>query len=78
MKEAAMQGAARPKEKSAVVRFIMSKKIHRNWPLYVMLIPVVVYFAVFGYTVSLANFYGIASHERKHFGIAARITYGHI
>ena len=43
MKEAAMQGAARPKEKSAVVRFIMSKKIHRNWPLYVMLIPVVGY-----------------------------------
>ena len=55
MKEAAMQGAARPKEKSAVVRFIMSKKIHRNWPLYVMLIPVVVYFAVFCY----APMYGI-------------------
>lgn len=55
MKEAAMQGTGRPKEKSAVVRFIMSKKIHRNWPLYVMLIPVVVYFAVFCY----APMYGI-------------------
>lgn len=44
-----------PKKKSALKKFIISNKINRNWIMYVMLIPVVVYFAVFCY----APMYGI-------------------
>lgn len=44
-----------PKKKSAFRKFIISNKINRNWIMYVMLIPVVVYFAIFCY----APMYGI-------------------
>lgn len=51
----AVGAQAVPKKKSAFRKFIISNKINRNWIMYVMLIPVVVYFAVFCY----APMYGI-------------------
>ena len=44
-----------PKKKSALKKFIISNKINRNWIMYVMLIPVIAYFAIFCY----APMYGI-------------------
>ncbi|MGI6256393.1 MAG: ABC transporter permease [Acutalibacter sp.] len=43
------------KPRSKLYTFIRQRRIDRNWPLYVMLIPVVVYFALFCY----APMYGI-------------------
>lgn len=48
MKQNSAVAQARPK--SSFYQFIQHRKINRNWPLYVMLIPVVAYFAVFCYT----------------------------
>ena len=47
--------AKAPKQKGKVYSFIRRHRIDRNWPLYVMLIPVIAYFAVFCY----APMYGI-------------------
>lgn len=37
------------KKRMTVKEFIIAKRIHRNWQLYVMLIPVVAFFAIFCY-----------------------------
>lgn len=47
--------AANPPKGNSFKRFLVSKKILRNWTMYLMLVPVVIYFAVFCY----APMYGI-------------------
>ena len=56
MNNPAENTARRPaKKKNAFMRFIISKKINRNWIMYLMLVPVIAYFAIFCY----APMYGI-------------------
>lgn len=52
-----MKGAAKvvPQKRGGVKDFIISRRINRNWQLYIMLIPVIAFFAVFCY----APMYGI-------------------
>lgn len=52
---AAAAGTAKTKGTGKFRRFIYHHKINRNWPLYVMLIPVIAYFALFCY----APMYGV-------------------
>ena len=37
------------KKRKTLLEFIVSKRIHRNWQLYLMLIPVIAFFAIFCY-----------------------------
>lgn len=46
---------AKPRKKTGLMAFIYRYRIHRNWQLYLMLIPVIAFFAVFCY----APMYGI-------------------
>ena len=37
------------RKRKTLKEFIISKRIHRNWQLYLMLIPVIAFFAIFCY-----------------------------